>query len=338
MKKYCAIFKDVLVKIEERRDNKVRHNIFDSIPSNIVSGKDNVFANFLQSAGLYDSMQIGEDNIQDLILLLDGKVRISAYCKECKEERVFTMEPYIHFDENVTGCYSQKLSEEVWGIQKSYILEDTPSPGGSVKKQNTEWKWKNCQIENVSRILMFQFVCGMNEEHHLDYIVLTTDNSMMKIGQYPSVADMTFPELDAYKHVISKEDRKELGTAIGLFASGVGAGSYVYLRRILERLIYQAKATAGDSIDDEKFKQARMAERITMLEGYLPEVLIKNTTIYGILSKGIHELSEEDCRKYFPVVKECIYQILGLWESIRKKQADEAALNKALSVVFSSIK
>ena len=45
MKKYYAIFKDVLVKIEERRDNKVRHNIFDSIPSDIVSGKDNVFAN-----------------------------------------------------------------------------------------------------------------------------------------------------------------------------------------------------------------------------------------------------------------------------------------------------
>ena len=34
---------------------------------------------------------------------------------------------------------------------------------------------------------------------------------------------MILPELDAYKHVISKEDRKELGTAIGLFASGVGA-------------------------------------------------------------------------------------------------------------------
>ena len=58
----------------------MRHNIFDSIPSNIVSGKDNVFTNFLQSAGLYDSLQIGEDNIQDLIFLLDGKVRISVYC------------------------------------------------------------------------------------------------------------------------------------------------------------------------------------------------------------------------------------------------------------------
>ena len=81
-----------------------------------------------------------------------------------------------------------------------------------------------------------------------------------------------------------------------------------------------------------------MSERIKMLGGYLPEVLINNTTIYGILSKGIHELSEEECRKYFPVVKECIYQILGMWESLRKRQADEAALNKALNAITTSIK
>ena len=44
----------------------MRHNIFDSIPSNIVSDKANVFADFLQTAGLYDSMKRSEDNIQDL--------------------------------------------------------------------------------------------------------------------------------------------------------------------------------------------------------------------------------------------------------------------------------
>ena len=44
------------------------------------------------------------------------------------------------------------------------------------------------------------------------------------------------------------------------------------------------------------------------------------------------------CRKYFPVVKECIYQILGMWESERKKQADEAGLNKALNAITTSIK
>ena len=100
----------------------MRHNIFDSIPSNIVSGKDNVFANFLQTAVLYKSMKIDEDNIEDLILLLDGKVRISMYCKECKEERVFTIKPYIYFQDKDNKYYSKIISEEIWRIHKSYSV------------------------------------------------------------------------------------------------------------------------------------------------------------------------------------------------------------------------
>ena len=95
---------------------------------------------------------------------------------------------------------------------------------------------------------------------------------------------------------------------------------------------------AANGIQINMFEQARLAEKIKMLESHLSDILVKNTTIYGILSKAIHELSEEECRKYFPVVKECIYQILGMWESERRKQADEVALNKALSAISSSIK
>ena len=299
---------------------------------------DNVFAEFLQTAGLYTSKEIREDNITDLIELLKGNVKISVYCKGCKKERVFSMKPIkYYFETGPEGdeeIHCASLGEEIELLQNMMFSTKTRLK----KSPAEEWKWINRQIADATRLMKLEYICSMDEKHHLDYIVLTTDNSMMKIGQYPSTADMTFPELDAYKNVISKEDRKELGTAIGLFANGVGAGSYVYLRRILERLIYQAKTNAGDIVDDEDFKQARTAERIKMLEGYLPEILIKNTTIYGILSKGIHELSEEDCRKYFPVVKECIYQILGMWESLRKRQADEAALNKALNAITTSIK
>lgn len=148
---------------------------------------------------------------------------------------------------------------------------------------------------------------------------------------------MTFPELNEYKHVISAQDRKELGTAIGLYANGVGVGSYVYLRRILERLVYQAKEKAGESVDNNEFQKAKVADRIKMLKGFLPDTLVQNTAVYGILSKGIHELSEEDCIKYFPVVQRCIYMILGMWENQRKKQADEDAMNKALCAITSSI-
>ena len=79
-------------------------------------------------------------------------------------------------------------------------------------------------------------------------------------------------------------------------------------------------------------------EEIDALCKSMKEQAVKNATIYGILSKGIHELSEEECRKYFPVVKGCIYQILGMWESERRKKADEDALSKALSSISSSIK
>lgn len=299
---------------------------------------DNIFATFLQTAGLYASKEICEDNIADLIELFKGNVKISAYCKECKQERVFSMKPIEHYittyqggDEKIRCIY---LGEEVKSLQDMIFSNKARQKRGTAE----EWKWTNWQIANTTRLMKLEYICSMDEKHHLDYIVLTTNNSMMKIGQYPSIADMTFPELDAYKHVISKQDRKELGTALGLFANGVGAGSYVYLRRILERLIYQAKENARDTVNNEKFEQERMVERIKMLQGYLPDVLIKNTTIYGILSKGIHELSEEECREYFPVVKECIYQILGMWEIMRKQQADEDALNKALHAITAKIK
>ena len=126
------------------------------------------------------------------------------------------MKPYIYIQDKDNKCYSKNFQKKFGEFSSCIFLKNTPTVGGHVEERNTVWKWKESQIEEVSRILVFKFICSMNEEHHLDYIVLTTDKSMMKIGQYPSVADMTFPELDAYKHVISKEDRKELGTAIGL--------------------------------------------------------------------------------------------------------------------------
>lgn len=183
----------------------MRHNIFDSIPSDIVSSKDNVFANFLQTAGLYDSMKIDEDNIADLIELLKGNVKISAYCKECKQERVFSMKPIEYYfetgpegDEEIS-CAS--LGEEIESLQN--MIFSTKSR--QEKSPAEEWKWINWQIADTTRLMKLEYICSMDEKHHLDYIVLTTDNSMMKIGQYPSIADMTFPELDdLFKHVVDK--------------------------------------------------------------------------------------------------------------------------------------
>ena len=75
-----------------------------------------------------------------------------------------------------------------------------------------------------------------------------------------------------------------------------------------------------------------------MLKDFLPKMLTNNPTIYGILSKGIHALSEEECLAYFPVLERCIYMILGEWEEMRKKEEQETALSSSLSKISSNIK
>lgn len=314
-------------------EEKMHHNIFDKKREVSSKNGENAFVCFLQKSGLYDVMDITEENINDLIELLDGQVRISSYCTECREERVFTIKPSTYFTEVGDSLVERKLADEVQFLQNNIYGSDSDYR----KEKGGEWKWKNWQIDEITRVLVFKFTCSMNDEHHLDFIVLTNNGSFRKIGQFPSVADLTFPELEVYKKVIDADDRKELGRAIGLFASGIGAGSYVYLRRIFERLLVRAKALAGTAIDDEEFGRARVDEKITLLANYLPQTLTSNTTLYGILSKGIHELSEEKCIEYFPVVKECIFMILDEWEEQRRKKEKEKAISSALSKITSQI-
>mgnify|MGYP003097918480 FL=1 len=188
--------------------------------------------------------------------------------------------------------------------------------------------------------MTFSFVCAMDEGHRLDYVVRTENNTLQKIGQFPSVADLAFPELNQYKKVLSKEDMRAMRRAIGLHAQGIGIGSYVYLRRIIEHLINDAKnmAVGEGVITEDQYQSEKVRDRIQLLKNYLPDMLTSNSTIYGIISKGIHELSEDDCITYFPVLQECIFMILEEWNQAKKKAAAEKRISDSLSKIASEVK
>src|SRR5262245_34308702 len=85
--------------------------------------------------------------------------------------------------------------------------------------------------------------CARSDRHNITFdLILTklTDENvhfeLSKMGQYPSLADIAIDESKQYSAVLSKEDGRELHKAIGLAAHGVGIGSFVYLRRVFERL------------------------------------------------------------------------------------------------------
>ena len=79
-------------------------------------------------------------------------------------------------------------------------------------------------------------------------------------------------------------------------------------------------------------------EKVKMLANYLPETLVKNTVFYGIISKGIHELSEEDCLAFFPVMQSFIIMILRQWETLRKDKEEEQKLAASLNLIAQKVK
>ena len=248
------------------------------------------------------------------------------------------MEPITFvYEINEEKRQMRSLAEELKSHQHIQQMSMTHRPGEKVEKH--EWYWTNWQTEKATRIIVFPFVCAMDNNHHLDYIVQTNGNTMTKIGQLPSVADLSFPELKQYEKVIDKQSRTELGTALGLYAHGIGVGAYVYLRRIFERILDTAKEQAKEdgTICLTEYETMRVPERIKLLKDYLPEMINSNHAIYGIVSKGIHEMSEEDCKKYFPVMRDSILMILRQWEDKRKERADVKQLEASISAIASVI-
>lgn len=313
-----------------------RNIFFQRTPEEIQS-IDNIFGDFLVNKGLYDEIEITEDNIYELADLVGGHVKIDIYCPKCKESRVFSCEtiPYYWYDDHTQEIMARPLEEEIISWQR---VQKMNSPFVDVPEG--PWTWTNNSLKDDTRLMVFKFFCAMDNTHYLDYIVLIDGNMMKKIGQYPSVADLSFPELKEYKKVMSREDERELKRAIGLYASGIGIGSFVYLRRIFERIIVTAskKAIEAGNITEEEFNKAHVDEKIKMLAQYLPKSLVENPVFYGIISKGIHELSEDDCLEFFPVMQSFIMMILRQWEKIRRDEEEEKKLAASLSSIASRVK
>lgn len=175
-----------------------------------------------------------------------------------------------------------------------------------------------------------ELTCSRNSQHKLLFLLMidAEKRTIQKIGQCPSIADLNMYDVKKYASVLGKTVFPELTKAIGLAAHGIGVGSFVYLRRIFEGLVQGAHqvAKSDEGWAEEEYEKARMGEKIQLLHRHLPSFLVENRAIYGILSKGIHELSEAECLDAFPVVKVSIEIILDakLEEDARRKKLEAA--------------
>ena len=136
---------------------------------------------------------------------------------------------------------------------------------------------------------MLTYRCTRERQHTILFDSIVTTDKIIKIGQFPSVADLAIPQIAKYKSILGQQYR-EFSKSVGLFAHGIGIGSFVYLRRIIENLVFDKYNQVADklSISKDDFEHLKFDIKIDTLKNYLPAVLVANKNVYGIVSKGIH--------------------------------------------------
>lgn len=181
----------------------------------------------------------------------------------------------------------------------------------SVFKTRQSYKGYEKDYALSNGVFSISLTCSRITTHEIKFYFLILGRTIQKIGQFPSLADIEKVEINKYRGVLDEELYNEFSKAIGLSAHGVGIGSFVYLRRIFEKLVFASfEQSEIDGIDADAFKKLRMDEKIDLLNDRLPSFLVENSHIYSILSKGLHSLTEQDTLEAFPAVKLGIELIL----------------------------
>ena len=262
------------------------------------------YHDLLLGESLYTTRTIDKEWEDWLHRLWFGKFQFDAHCVGCKKPSTFRTDdgdPTATVEAAMLpGIHSRTLNCQRYGHQYAFFFNialnfpDLP-PGEKLK------------VEDVTK-------------------------SLTKIGQIPSIQDVAGADLRPFRSVLENDDYVELNKATGLFSHGIGIGSFVYLRRIFERMIVSHKndfESANGPV--QNWDALRMDERINVLRTELPRALVDNRATYGILSKGIHELSEKQCLLFFPVVRSAIIRMLQQTLDARQQRLREEELQKELN-------
>lgn len=236
----------------------------------------------------------GERLLEEIYSRTGGNLRIDGHC------------PFCHRDSTFTVRGTSIPGGDPWNNRKKRYAHDTMTA--------------TC-VRSDAHTLSFYFRMRMR--------AMTVE----KIVQYPSLATIANDEVAPYRKHMAEIDSSEFHKAIGLAAHGVGVGSFVYLRRVFERLIYSRfeEFKGSEGWEDKDFYGVRMEDKVALLKDHLPAFLVENRRVYSILSIGIHELDEKACLTYFEVMKQAIIIILEDDKKTREDIARRATFAKAIA-------
>ena len=282
---------------------------------------------------LYNPRKFDITEIDKVWSLLTDSHQLDVFCQRC----------------NLHSIYQSFPSE--LGFKIKHDLPMSPKVFGSEKDQKLNFlmdkKFFSLTFSCIRKLPM-GFPCLHKINFDITFFSRLIDKDgetvcasfFMKTGQYPSLSDLMQPDLDKYKKFLSPSKMRELKTGLRLGANGIGIGSFTYLRRIFEDLIEMAHKVALESVpewNENAFQTAKIKEKINMIQDYLPDFVVKNKEIYGLLSGGIHTYEEEICLDMFPVMRRGIIAMLEAQHREREQQKEFQDVGKQIARLQSRV-
>lgn len=126
--------------------------------------------------------------------------------------------------------------------------------------EKPDWHYEQINTMTTADLPFYDLTtlyCSYIPAHQLKFVLRIRKGTISKVGQYPSFADIALDESKEYRDILDGEETSEFHKAIGLAAHGVGIGSFVYLRRIFERLIWNRfdEFKEAENWKDEDFQK-----------------------------------------------------------------------------------
>lgn len=247
--------------------------------------------------------EIDDDFVELDYLISSFNQRVDRYCTKCEKNRIFAADKNF-FD-----------SPKIMNPHFSQKIEDKPA-------------------------FFKSFRCSADPEHKILISFIVDGGSLVKISEFPSKYDSVKDSFNDYKKILEREKITELAKAAQLESFGYAIALLLYYRRIFESIILRTfgESTIENKITAEDFRQKRMNEKIEYISDFLPEYLKQNAHMYGVLSKGIHELEEDECREYLPIIKTIIFFCLDEAVEKRNKESRKVEMAKKLAEANSKLK
>lgn len=160
--------------------------------------------------------------------------------------------------------------------------------------------------------------------HEIDFYFHVDDQTLYKVGQYPSQLEIAKGNFEHYLYVLDKLHLECLNKGLELATYGTGIGSYIYVRKVFEYLIelIHLKAKELPGWDEQKFLTSRFLDKTLMLHEHLPGYLKTNSKILQILGKSLQDLEEEECLECFNDLKHSVFIMIE--EMVLEKKINEA--------------